>query len=104
MCGIAAVEKQGNIGREGEGDCRSSPAAHGCLLRRERRDRAQISASGRNWDTVRHYGRFRNPGRKRRGSPRYRHLARTRFDETGTRRDQRFGEYFGFAYSLIYGG
>ena len=33
MRSLSALEKQGAVGRESEGDCRSSPAAHVRFLR-----------------------------------------------------------------------
>ena len=82
---VPAFKKQGAARGEGEGNCGSTAPAHECVLRREWCHRATLSAPGRNRHAVWHDGGFRDARRKRRRADRHCHVARTRFDETGTR-------------------
>src|SRR5438552_8877831 len=91
MCDLSATQEQGTVGGKSARSAGPAAAAHECVLRRRRCDRSALPASGRNRNALWGDDRFRDTGRKRRGAARYGDVARSRFDETGTRRDQRLG-------------
>src|SRR5882724_9089344 len=90
MCDLSAAQEQGTVGGKSARSAGLTAAAHECVLRRRRSDRSALPAAGRNRNAFWGDDRFRNAGRKRRGAARYGNAARSRFDETGARRDQRF--------------
>src|SRR4029079_15101613 len=90
MRDFSASPQQGSTGGESTRSAGVAAAAHERVLRRRRRDRPALPAAGGNQGALWGDDRLRDTWRKGRGTARYGDITRSRFDETGARRNQRF--------------